>query len=174
MTDGTPYYGPAMAELTEKQQAYVLAMLADPFGNPTSWARAAGYSDVKEGAKVRGHYLSHDKRIEAAVQEVARAHLHTYGPLLGIAVAMRIARDESHPKQLMAAQALLNRTGFHETSEHRVTMEHTDRTGAAMARRIRELAEALGLDPAKLLGANAGPEPMKVIEGQVADAAGAE
>jgi hypothetical protein len=170
MSDEIEFRGPAMRALTEKQQRYVLAMLADPFGNPTKWARAAGYSDASGGAKVKAHYLSHDPRIEAAVQEVARTALNGRGPLLGLAVVMRAAANPKDKNHFKAGVALLNRTGFHETTEHHVNVNHTDGTGQAMVARIKDLAGALGMDPAALLGVNAMPaEPMKLIEGEVVE-----
>lgn len=166
MSDGNGIegYGPKMGALTEKQRRYVLAMLSDPLGNPTAWARAAGYSDVKEGAKVRGHHLAHDDRITEAAQEEAQRHLLTVGPVLAVGVMMRIARTKGHKDQLRAAEALANRAGLHEVSEQRVNVTKTDRTGAAMIARIRELARGLGLDEAQLLGANAAPALPLVIE----------
>lgn len=170
MSDDVEWYGPAMRALTERQQRYVRAMLADPFGNPTRWAREAGYSDVAGGAKVRAHYLAHDSRIEAAVQEVARTALNGRGPLLGLAVVMRAAANPKDKNHFKAGVALLNRTGFHETTEHLMNVRHTDQTGEGMVARIKELASALGVDPAVLLGVNAAPEPMKVIEGDAVEA----
>lgn len=160
-------HGPAMRALTEQQRRYVLAQLADPFGNATRWAKAAGYSDTAGGAKVRAHANAHNPKIEAAVHEVARQYLNANGPLLGIAVAMKIARNPKHPKQLRAAEMLLNRVGMHEMTEHKVTVDHRDQTGAAMVERIKQVAAALGLDVATLLGANAAPADMKLIEGTV-------
>lgn len=159
-------YGPAMQALTEKQRRYVQAMLANPFGNPRRWALAAGYSDASEAAKVSGHRLSHDPKIEAAADELARQYLGTMGPVLGIAVAMRIARNPKHPKQLRAAEMLLNRVGLHETTEHRVTVKHTDQTGEGVMARIKQAAALLGVDPSVLLGENVAGAPMKVIEHQ--------
>ncbi|MCC7047191.1 MAG: hypothetical protein IT562_10800 [Alphaproteobacteria bacterium] len=167
-------FGPKMSALTEKQRRYVLAMLSDPLGNPTRWARAAGYSDVKEGAKVRGHFLAHDERISEAAQEEAARHLTTIGPVLGIGVMFQIARTKGHRDQLRAAEALANRAGFHEKTEHLVHVHKTDRTGAAMVDRIKQLADALGVDAEKLLGANS-PEVAalpKVIEGEVVETGG--
>lgn len=157
--------GPAMAALTEKQRAYVYAQLSDPFGNPTRWARAAGYSDHMERAKVTGHLLSHNPKIEAAVQELARSYGNTLGPLLGLSVVMRIAKDKSHPKHFAAGVALMDRFGLPAMTEQRVSVQHTDQTGAAMVERIRDLAQALGIDPAVLLGSNA-PADVKLIEGK--------
>ncbi len=165
-------WGPAMSALTDLQRRYVLAMQFEPLGHPVMWARMAGYADNgKSVIRVTAHQLSHNPDIRAAVEECARATVTHVGPLLGIAVMLKIARDSTHPKQLAAAIALANRSGFHETTEHVMHVQHTDRTGAAMIERITELAGELGLDAAKLLGANA--PKMKVIEHKEQTDAGA-
>lgn len=161
-------FGPKMLALTEKQRRYVLAMLSDPLGNPTVWSRAAGYSDHKERCKVQGHYLSHDERIKEAAREEARRHLDTIGPVLGIGVMMQIARTKGHKKQLEAAIALANRAGFHEKTEHKVTVEHID--DARMLEFAERLAAELGVDRAKLVGGNVAGLPM--IEGEAQEVAG--
>lgn len=152
MTDDD--WGPAMRALTDKQRGYVLAMAADPFGNPTRWAKAAGYSDKSQAAKVTAHYLAHNPKVEAAVQEFARSSLHTLGPMLATAGMLRIARNPNHPKHMRALETIANRVGLHETTEQRMSVHHTDRTGVAMLERIKELAVVLGVDPARLLGVN--------------------
>lgn len=161
MTDDTNF-GPAMRALSEQQRRFVLAMLTEPFKPAAHWARVAGYSDVKEGAKVRAHHLVHDPRIEAAVAEVARATLNIIGPVLATQGLIRIAKNPKHPKHHWALEKLANRTGFHETTEHKVTVDHMG-SAEDVADRIRRAAELLGIDPAQLLGVNAGPA-MKVIE----------
>src|SRR5262249_4531612 len=160
-------FGPKMSALKDRERRYVLAMLSDPLGNPTVWARAAGYSDHKHRCKVYGHYLCRDERIKEAAQEEARRHLDTIGPILGIGVMMQIARTKGHKSQLAAAQALADRAGFHAKSEHNVNVVQTDLTGSAMMKRIEDLARSLGVDAGKLLGTNAVEPPVKLIEGEV-------
>lgn len=166
MAEDLQQFGPLMQALTEQQRRFVLAMLADPLGGPAKWARAAGYSDSSEAAKVSGFRLVHSGKIMEAVREESERHMHTVGPLLAVGVMIRIARTNGHKDQLRAAEALANRVGLHELSEHKVTVERTDRTGAAMVERIRALADALGVSADALLGVNAAPA-VKVIEGEV-------
>jgi phage terminase small subunit len=154
--------GPAMEALTPLQRGFVLAMLADPLATPTEWARAAGY-DQDGSDRVAGHRLSRNPKIEAAATELARAHLNTFGPVLGIGVMMMIARNSEHRDQLKAAAMLANRSGFHEKTEAIMSVMHSDRRGAALEGRIRALAETLGVDADRLLGTNA----PKQIEGEV-------
>jgi len=162
MTD----YGPAMRALPERKRRFVLAMASDPFGYQADWARAAGYSDESGRATVTASELLRDPQVQAASYEVSRAHMMTLGPVLAAAGLLRIARDRSDPKHFRALETLANRVGLHETSEHRVSVEHTDRTGVAMVERIKRLAADLGVDPGSLLGVQASA-PLKVIEGKV-------
>lgn len=161
MTDELEY-GPAMAALTEKQRRFVLAMASDPFGSAAAWARAAGYSDKSEGAKVYGHYLLYSPKIEEAVLEVGRSMMTTVGPVLAAHAMLRAAANPRHPKHLRAAEMLANRVGLHEVQEVRV--RRTDETIAAKLERLRELAALLGVDAAALIGANA--PHVKQIEAQ--------
>lgn len=144
--------GPAMRALTERQRKFVLAMAVNPYGNAAAWARAAGYSDVKEGAKVRGHHLMHSPAVEAAVLEVAQGMMNTAGPILAAAGMLRAAANPRHKRHMQAVEMLANRVGLHEVKEVRV--KKTDETGEALMERIRRLAGVLGVDADGLVGAN--------------------
>lgn len=159
-------FGPAMRALTPLRRRFVMVMAADPFGNPTRWVRAAGYQNSEGGLRVQGHALIHDPKIEEAVREYGMSALGTLGPLLATAGMLRIARNPKHPKHLKALELIANRVGMHEQTEHVVNVNHSDRTGAAMAERIKQMAGMLGIDPGQLLGVNAGP---KLIEGKAVD-----
>ena len=141
-----------MAALTEQQRRFVLAMASDPFGSQADWARAAGYSDVKDGAKVRASNLIHSPAIEAAVFEVARSSMLTVGPILASQGLLRIAADPKHKRHAWALEKIANRVGLHEVQE--VHVHRTDQTGAAMIERIKALAAKMGANPAVLLGSN--------------------
>jgi phage terminase small subunit len=155
-------YGPKMARLTELQRNYIKAQAAAPFANPTQWARMAGYSDHKRNAKVQAQRLKHDPKLEAAAHEYAAHMMHRDGPVLAVAVMMRIARNDRHPRQLHAAEAIADRIGLHRLSEHRVKVEHSDESAEAKVEKIKRIAALLGIPVASLLGGNV-VEP-KVIE----------
>ena len=70
-------YGPAMAALNEKQRKFVMAMIEFPGITQADAARRAGYSDVAEGAKVRGHYCAHNPAVQAAIREEAGKRLNS-------------------------------------------------------------------------------------------------
>ncbi len=153
-----------MRSLNDRQRLFVLAMLSEPTKDAAKWARMAGYSDVKEGAKVRGHGLIHNPKVKAAAFEVARGQLDARGPIVAVEGLLRIAQRPSHKKHMTALLAILDRVGLPATTEHTVSVLHTDRTGKALAARIHELAGKLGMDATWLLGVNAAP---RQIEGEV-------
>ena len=154
-----------MRSLTEKQRKFVIAMANDPLGNAAKWARAAGYSDHKEAAKVAGHMNLHNEAVRAAAFEIAQETMLTIGPILATTGLIRMAKNPRHKHHARAVEALANRVGLHEVQE--IRHRHSDQSGEAMAERVTALAKKLGIDPAVLLG---GGEPVpkfhvKQIEG---------
>lgn len=159
-------YGPAMQALTEKQRAFVIAMLTIPGCSHARAAREAGYSDVKEGSKVRGHECAHNPSVQAALREEAGKRLNSLS-VVAANVMMDIMLDEDgDPKnKLKAATAVLDRTGFAAAQNINVNKTVTDNSGKAVLERIQRAAAVLGIEPAALLGL----APMKVINGEPAD-----
>src|SRR4051812_1016532 len=106
-------YGPSMSALTERQRKFVLAMIEVPGGSHAKAARLAGYSDVKEGAKVRGHYAAHNPAVQAAIREEAGKRLNGLS-VIAASVMMDAMLDPKVPTKdkLKAAAAVLDRTGF--------------------------------------------------------------
>ena len=154
-----------MARLTELQRNYIKAQLSAPFATPTEWCRMAGYSDKHhKAAAVQALRLKHDVRLEEAAHEYAAHMMHRDGPVLAVSVMMRIARNDKHPRQLQAAEAIADRIGLHRLSEHKIMVEHT--SSEAMVARIKELAAKLGMDAEKLLGGNMRDVTPKQIEGK--------
>jgi phage terminase small subunit len=152
-------FGPAMQALSERQQRFVLSLL-EQRGRPSyaKAAREAGYSDIKEGAKVRGHFLAHDERVIAAIHEEARKRIES-SAFMAANVLIEIAADESleAKERRAAAGMLLDRSGLSVVTRQQIDVNHnhTDRTGAAMVERIKALAAKHGMDPGALLGQNA-------------------
>jgi hypothetical protein len=163
MTD-EPEYGPAMSALNDKQRGFVLAMIEVPGCSHAEAARRAGYSDVKEGAKVRGHYCAHNPAVQEAIREEAGKRLQA-ASLTAAGVLMKMLTDEEiDPKdRIRAAGMLLDRSGFGAAQTINVNKTVTDRTGAGMLERIRALALANGIDPVKLLGGNS------VVDGEFSE-----
>lgn len=158
MSDEDEGYGKAMEALTERQRRFVLAMIDVPGCSHAAAARAAGYSDIAEGAKVRGHYLAHNPAVQEAIREEAGKRLNA-ASLTAAGVLLAFLTDDAiAPKErIKAAGMLLDRSGFGASQTINVNKTVTDRTGPAMLERIAELAALNGLDPAKLLGLNAAP-----------------
>lgn len=132
-----------MQALTDKQRLFVLAMLTEPTGNAAKWARMAGYSDTKEGAKVRGHEVIHNPKVRAAAFEVARGQLDARGPIVAVEGLLRIAQRPSHKKHIVALLAVLDRVGMPATTEHRVTVDRADRSQLGVEKRIARALERL-------------------------------
>lgn len=152
MTDASDY-GPAMAALNERQRAFVLAMLTIPGCSHARAAREAGYSDVAEGAKVRGHYLAHSPNVQAALREEAGKRLNSLSVVAAnVMMDIMLAEDSSSKDKLKAAMAVLDRTGFAAAQNINVNKTVTDQSGAAIMSQIRALADRLGVPVAGLLG----------------------
>ncbi len=147
-----PEYGPAMQALNERQRLFVMAMIEFPGSSQAEAARRAGYSDVKDAAKVRGHYCAHNPAVQAAIREEASKRLNS-ASLTAAGVLMELLTDEAvEPKdRIKAAGMLLDRSGFGAAQTINVNKTTTDRTGKAIMERITALAEKHGLDPVKML-----------------------
>lgn len=145
-------YGPAMAALNERQRKFVLAMLEIPGCSHARAAREAGYSDVKEAAKVRGHYCAHNPAVQAALREEAGKRLNGLS-VIAANVMMDVMLDpKTGPKEkLKAAAAVLDRTGFAAAQNINVNKTVTDNSGKAIMERIAALSQRLGVDSQKLL-----------------------
>lgn len=161
--------GPAMRALNERQRRLVIAALNYPTGKDWQIAKAAGYPDRSHGAlRVYAHRQFHNEKVIAALNEEADKSMRA-SAVLGASVLAKIARTDGHKHQLRAAEALLNRIGFHEKTEHHVSVAHTDMSAAALDARIKRavgMLEKLGRDPVALLGLKAPLEgEFKVVDG---------
>ena len=155
--DISDWLGPAMSELAPKQRAFVRAMYERPLGSRTDWAKAAGYSDAAEGAKVRAHETYHNPKVQAAIVEYGKTLFGTEGVVLAVNGLLALARQPNHPYHTKALELIANRTGFNEKQQIEIT--HRDLTGDALMERVRLLAEKHGVDLGNALGSP------KLIEG---------
>jgi phage terminase small subunit len=157
--------GPAMEALTDKQRQFVLALLQTGCSNAKA-AQLAGYAGNSDVLKSMGWRLSHDARIQAAIHEEAEKLIRTTAPM-AIGVMTAIAQDPAvDPKdRLKAAVELLNRSGLHAHTEHKITVERQSKTAAELIKEIQAMAGDLGLDASKLLyGAGVVDADFQVIE----------
>lgn len=144
--------GPKMLALTEKQRRFVLELVADPLMSRAEAARLAGYSDVKERAKVTAHHLMHDQRIIEAMHEQAGKRLWA----ISMKAAHRVEQmldSEDEKIVLKAAVAVLDRTGFGAQQNININQTVRDESSKAILKRIETLADRLGVPVAGLLGA---------------------
>jgi hypothetical protein len=150
--DADARLGPAMAALTDKQRQFVLALIQSGCSQSKA-AELAGYAGGPDTWKAMGWRLAHDARVQAAIHEEAQKLIRTTA-VMAIGVIEGLA---SNPKvkpevRLKAATELLNRSGLHAHTEHKVTVERPDMDERQLVRRIALLAKEQGLDPVKLLG----------------------
>lgn len=116
-------YGPAMQACTPRQRAFVEAYCDHPGASATRLAEHAGFAtNSQTSLRVTAHRLMHSETVIAAINEEASKRLRGAG-LLGVSIMMEIATNRTHKDQLKAATALADRTGFHATSEHKVTVD---------------------------------------------------
>lgn len=118
--------------------------------NGSKAAKAAGYSDVKEGAKVRAHMLLQREDVQAALRELCTRYLHSLAPKALFKLSQHLDSDNERIS-LKATDMVLARTGFSERTAldvnvgGTVTVNHTN----AAVEDLRRL-KALGVPRAEL------------------------
>jgi hypothetical protein len=154
--------GPKMQSLTERQRAFVHAMLEYPSASATRWAELAGYRGGPDSWKVKGCLNKRDPAIWAACAEEVERRFKGAGAL-SIGALIKIVENPDHKFHFQAAVALADRAGYAPIARRQIEVEHRDRTGAAIMERIKQLAKKHGLDVEQLL---AGKRPAELIEGK--------
>jgi phage terminase small subunit len=144
-------FGPKMRALTDKQRAFVMALVEFPGMSGAEAARVAGYSDASEACKVKACNLRQDRRIVEAIQEQAGKRLWA----ISLKAAGRIEQmldSDDDAVALKAAGMVLDRTGLAAVQNININQTISDQSGSAIMERIRALAAKHGLDPQQLLG----------------------
>jgi phage terminase small subunit len=135
---------PAMRSLNEKQRRFVIAMVEYPNCTQAQAARIAGYSDVKEGAKVQGHLCAHNPSVQQAIREVAGLRLGSYSVMAAEAVARVFMDPEAEDKDILkAAGMILDRTGYGAMQTINVNKTVVDTTTKGIEERIARAMERL-------------------------------
>lgn len=120
--------GPKMLACLPSERKFVWAYVING-GNGSAAARAAGYSAVSGGDRVRAHELIHRDRVLEALHEVAWKSLRGLS-LLATLRAKQVLDNEKHPELIRMIGMVWSRTGFAEKTihENRTTVEvsHTD------------------------------------------------
>lgn len=148
-------FGPEMRKCTDPQKKFVLAML-DLGGQPGCFSEAyerAGYSATsKQSVRVNASRLAHNPKIINAMAEESRKRLDG-SAMVAVSTLVKICADaeEKTGNKLKAALAIMDRTGLHAMSEHKVTVDD-HRTEAELVAAITAMAQRQGLDPRLLLG----------------------
>ena len=158
----TARLGPHMAALSPRMRQFVYALIQTGCSQAKA-AELAGYQGGPKTWKTMGWKLAHDPRVQAAIHEEAQKLLRSTS-IMAIGVISDIARNpEAEAKdRLRAAVELLNRSGLHAQSEHKVVVERTP-NDAEVISQIRSMAGRLGIDADKLLGRVAAlPAPIDV------------
>lgn len=134
---------PAVGALrTERERAFVWVYMFNG-ANGSKAAKAAGYSDVKEGCKVRAHELLHRSDIQDALRELTGRYLFSLAPVAVIRLGT-LLKSKNERVALKAVDMTLSRTGFSERTaldvniSGEVTVDHTS-AAVADLRRLREL-----------------------------------
>lgn len=171
--------GPKMQACSEIERRFVwFYMTNEGPPNGAQAARDAGYSDVKEGAKVRASQLLHRDRVLAALEEVGKKAFR--GLLMpAIAATRALIENPKHPHHASAVQSTLSRLGYGERTgvdvnvTGEVTVNHTDQALADLRtlmelrvprEKLIELFGFSGLARYEKMLAEQGP---KLIEGTV-------
>lgn len=157
MTEIVPFMPPVMdlppamqALRQERERAFVWLYMFNG-ANGAKAAREAGYSDVKEGAKVRAHALLHRIDIQEALRELTGRYLFSLAPVATIRLGA-LLKSKNEKVALKAVDMTLSRTGFSERAaldvnvSGGVTVNHTD----AAVEDLRRLV-ALGVPREKLI-----------------------
>jgi len=140
--------GPAMQALNPMQRAFVIGKVLAGLTDVEA-ARQAGYVDPHANATRVAHTLV----VQDAILEQSRALMRSQGPKsIHCLVEIRDDKTNNAKDRMKASVELLNRSGFHQISEHHVH-EHRHASDAEADRRILALAAELGLSPdqAKLM-----------------------
>ena len=141
-----------MRRLNQRQRMFVIAMLETGAEDYTRCATMAGYGGTHPGSvSVTGSRLAHNELVQAAIHEEAEKRLGA-AKILAVSKLIEVLRSSTDGKvQLKAAGMILNRSGLHEKTEHKSTVEHTiDEESLVM--QIEKLSAYLGIDSAKLIG----------------------
>lgn len=148
-------WGPAMQALpTDKQRLFVCAMLETGGRSMTEAARIAGYGSDDghpNALRVSASRLAHDADILAAMDEESAKRLRSNRILAVSTLEHIIKSGMKDSDRLKAIEMLLNRTGLHAMSEHKVVTSDTSRSDEELVKRLRHLAKESGMPENELL-----------------------
>lgn len=137
---------------TERERAFVWHYMFNG-GNGAAAARKAGYSDVKDGAKVRAHGLLQRNDIQAALSELVQRYMFSLAPVAMLRLGQLLrSKDEKIAAKAVAMAlprvGLPERTALDVNVQGNVTVDHTQAAADDLARMIE-----LGVPEEKLIEA---------------------
>jgi hypothetical protein len=143
-----------MAALSDIERRFVRCIFKF-WDTPAEAVKAAGYSCARPREyEDMGFGLRMDPRIQAAIEEELPKQAKALLPnVLGQWAATLVDPLAKRSERNAAGQAIANRAGFSEKTEHKITVEHS-LDSKDMEQRIAAKLQAHGVDPRKLLGHN--------------------
>jgi phage terminase small subunit len=129
LEDPGPGCGAAMAKLTPNQRRFVMALLTLGDLNHSQAAKMAGYNcSTPQSFAVCASQLFAMPKIQEAVHEQAVLRLAS-GKVMAVSQLLILASSSTNESvKLKACATILNRTGMHEVSEHRVEKVDMNKT----------------------------------------------
>lgn len=148
--------GPAMLALTEKQRRFVIGWVRSSGKDAARVARAAGYSDASEGAKVAASNLLRNSKVIDAMKEEADRSLNGLAAV-AVMVQKGLLENSSPAAQQKAVDSVLDRTGFARRTAQDIRVERSGYEHVPTAELMRMLAEwtAKGALPAPVIDTTA-------------------
>lgn len=145
--------GPDMLALNARQRAFVFHLVELGGDSPARAAALAGYTGSNEVLRITGTRLAHDERIGRAMAEEAKRRLHS-SAILAVSELHKMLNNPNTKDsiKLRVIEAVLNRTGL-GTSQTHVVKHEVGPSEDEKLKNIRDMAQRLGLDASKLLGA---------------------
>ncbi len=151
--------------------------------NGAEAARAAGFSDVAEGAKVRAHGMLQRDDVSDAIRALTTKYLFSLAPMAVLRLK-ELLDNPKHPKHVKAIEMTLDRAGQSARTaidvnvSGSVTVNHTDAAVEDLARllalgvsreRLIETFGYSGLPRIERMLADRQARAGRLIEGEVAD-----
>jgi hypothetical protein len=160
--NAAPQESAEMLALPNERWRDFVRLWLDGCKNHAEAARRAGFQGDNDVIKVTAYRLSHDDRIQKAIQAEARRRLNSQIPL-ALRVTEEIMQDVLHKDRAAVAKTVLDRAGLHEVREERHTHEFIG-DSPELLKRVALLAERLGMPVEKLIGREAAKrlEPVEV------------
>ncbi len=129
------------AELTDKRKAFAVAYVENG-GNATRAAIAAGYS--RKGARVEGHRLKKDERVQELIIEESRKLAVESVPLC-LAIYRRLSNSKDEKIALAAARELAALGGMQSVQLMEIRHKTDTRSDEEIRAENLRLAKELGL-----------------------------